>query len=294
MKTGVIFDESFTDYLASDAVGSHKLADLRPRPLMYFKKWVERSIAPRAETPALSFGRLFHCLALEGEDAVVDRFVVTPADAPDDLRRFRNSKKKAPATLESIEWWDRFDANRGNKDIVSQADIELAWRMLGAIRAKPAAVKILERGKCEVTFRHQLPLFAVQARVDWFDADDSAGPLLVNVKTIESLDDFDKQYFDFEYYKGDAFYRLVAAKVLGVESFRPQCVNLVVEKSEPFECAIRVPDAEALDIGTREVMDDLTLLTRCYESGVWPGESSEPRAVSLPEWKVRQAMREAA
>jgi hypothetical protein len=294
MKTGIIPDEPFADYLAADAVGSGRLEDLTPRPLVYFKRWVARTLPPRKSTPAFDFGRLFHCLALEGEDTMAARFVVVPADAPDDLRRFRDSKKKSPATIESIAWWDAFEAQTAGKEVVTQADIDLAWKMVGAIRENPEAVEILSRGKPEVTFRHKLPAFAVQARVDWFDKDDPAGPLLVNVKTIDSLDDFDKQFHDFAYYKGDAFYRLVVAKVLGVEPFVPQCLDLVVEKNEPFECEIRVPDAEAIAIGAGEVMKDLQLLARCYESGVWPGASRARRAVSLPEWKVRQAMKEAA
>lgn len=294
MKTGIIFDEPFAEYLSSSCVGSHRLEDLRPRPLLYYRKWVARNIAARAETPALHFGRLFHCLALEGEDAFRARYIAIPADAPEDLRRYRNAAKKSPTTAFSINWWDEFDVLRGSRELADRSDIELAWQMAGAIRAKPSAVKLLSRGKPEVTFRHQLKSFAVQARVDWFDADDAAGPMLVNVKTIESLDDFDKQYHDFGYYKGDAFYRLVVAKVLGIDAFRPQCVNLVVEKSEPFECAIRVPDAEALAIGTDEVMADLRLLEECFSSGKWPGEPDEFHPVSLPEWKVKRAMKEAA
>lgn len=294
MRTGIILDEPFAEYLASDAVGSHKLEDLRPRALVYYKRWIERTMAPKASTPALDFGRLFHCLALEGEDCMAERYVVVPADAPNrPQERWVNAKNPSAATLEAAAWWRDFDATCAGKSVVAQADIDLAWTMVRAIRAKPAAAKMLERGKPEVTFRHKLPFFCIQARVDWFDREDAAGPLLVNLKTIDSLDDFDEQYDKFAYYKGDAFYRLVVAKLLGVETFVPQCVNLVVEKSEPFECAIRFPDAEAMDIGTREVMADLQLLARCYESGVWPGEPADPRAVSLPEWKVRRAQQAA-
>lgn len=288
MTTGIILSESFADYLASDAVGSGKLEDLRPRPLMFFKRWVERSIPPRKATDALDFGRMFHCLALEGETVFAQRYTVIPSDAPDDLRRFRNAAKPAAKTLDSIAWWDDFEAKAVGEH-VTQASLDLAWKMVGAVRAKPAAVKLLARGKPEVTFRHQLSGFAVQARVDWFDAEDPAGPVLVNVKTIDSLDDFDYQYEKFNYYKGDAFYRLVAAKILGVDLFVPQMLNLVVEKTEPFECSIRAPDAEALEIGTREVMADLMLLQRCFESGAWPGEPAESRPVSLSLWKVKQA-----
>lgn len=289
MRLGILFDESFPAYLANEAVCSHRLPDLRPRPLVYWRKHVARDMVHRKDTAALGFGRLFHVLALEGEDAMAARYIATPSDAPDDLRRHRNAKTKSPGTVASIEWWDAFDAKVAGREIVAQSDIDLAWRMVRAVRAKPAAVKLLSRGKPEVTFRHKLAHFAVQARVDWFDGEDAAGPLLINLKSIDSLDDFDYQYEKFAYYKADAFHRLVVAKLLDVEPMVPQCLNLVVEKQEPFEVSIRAPDAEALAIGAAEVMADLRLLDRCFETGVWPGEPDEARPVSLSEWKVKRA-----
>jgi hypothetical protein len=288
MSTGIL-NESFADYLASDAVRAGQLDDLRPRPLIFFKRWIQRTMPPPKDTEALQFGRAFHCLALEGPKVFAERYVVIPDDAPEDLRRFRCAAKPSQKTCDSISWWDGFEKERGSREIIARESVDLAERMVDAVREKPAAAELLNCGTPEVTFRHQLPGFAVQARVDWFDPKATAGPLLMNVKTIECLDDFDHQYEKFNYYKSDAFYRLVVARVLGVETFVPQCVNLVVEKQEPFECSIRLPDAESLNVGTREVMADLQLLARCYESGVWPGEPNEPRPVSLSEWKLRQS-----
>jgi len=275
MNFGKILNEPFADYLATDCVGSHRINDVLPRPRVYFEKHIAKQHGERADTPAFLFGRLFHCLALEGEAEMVKRFVV----APDVDRRTKAGKEEFAA----------FQAQAGGRDIVKQADIDLAWQMVAGIRAKPAAVAMQARGSPEVTFRHQLASFAVQARVDWFDGEDPAGPLCINVKTVETLEDFDAQFCKFHYYRGDAFYRLVVAKVLGVEPTVPQMVNLVVEKSPPYECAIRVPDAESLDVGSREVMQRLAVIARCYESGEWPGEPNEARRVSLPSWKTKEA-----
>lgn len=281
MNFGIIYDEPFDVYLASDCVGSHRLNDVSPRPLVYFKKYIEKSVPAHTDSPAMAFGRLFHCLALEGEAEVEKRFVVAPQGID---RRTKQGKAD----------WETFLQSSAGKQAITQDDIDLAWKMVRSIRAKPSAVKLLARGRPEVTFRAQLPKFAVQARVDWYDGEDAAGPLCVNVKTVETLEDFDKQYQSLNYYRGDAFYRLVVAKVLKVEPFVPQMVNLVVEKCEPFDCAIRVPDAEALDIGTREVMQNLCAIEACYASGNWPGEPDEWRTVSLPQWMARKAQEAAA
>jgi exodeoxyribonuclease VIII len=275
MNFGKLLNEPFEEYFANEAVGSHRLNDVLPRPRVYFEKYIAKTAPDRADSPAFVFGRMFHCLALEGEAEVSKRFAVAP--------------KCDRRTTKGKEDYAAFLAASAGKQAVAQDDIDLAWQMLGGIRAKSSAVKLLSRGAPEVTFRHQLAAFAVQARVDWFDGDDPAGPLCVNVKTVETLEDFDKQYLNYHYYRGDAFYRMVVAKVLGVESFVPQMVNLVVEKSAPFECAIRVPDAEALNVGAREVMERLSVIASCYTSGAWPGEPDEPRPISLPTWKTKEA-----
>jgi hypothetical protein len=79
------------------------------------------------------------------------------------------------------------------------------------------------------------------------------------------------------------------AKVLGLQDMEPQMRFLVVEKNEPFQCVIRDPDTQALDLGWREIEHDLLRLKGCFETSQWPGEPDLPRPVSLPEWKIRQA-----
>ena len=274
MNFGKIIGEPFEEYFANQCVGSHRLNDALPRPSVYYANHIAKTAPERDDSAAFAFGRLFHALALEGEGAVAARFAVQPEGID---RRTKQGKEDYAAFLFASE----------GKQAVKQADIDLAWLMVGGIRAKPAAVKLLSRGGPEITFRHQLPMFAVQARVDWFDGEDPAGPLCVNVKTVETLEDFDKQYVNYHYYRGDSFYRMVVAKVLGVESFVPQMVNLVVEKSPPYECEIRVPDAEALEVGAVECMKRLTTLARCYESGVWPGAPDGSRTISLPMWMTK-------
>ncbi len=275
MNLGIIHGEPDEVYHASDAVGSHKLNDLSPYPLLYFKKYVEKSIPPDNETPALLFGKFFHMLACEGETVADSHYAVLP----------ECDKRTTAGKTVYAEFCKQTQGMRH----ISKDDYTLAWRMVKAVREKPSAVALLSRGKPEVTFRHQLASFAIQARVDWFDDTEKDAPMIVDVKTIESLAEFDRQFFKFSYYKQAAFYRLVVAKLLGLETFQPQFCYLVVEKAEPFQVAIRTPDAESIAIGTAEVMRELAKLKACYDSGVWPGEPDVARPVSLPEWKAREA-----
>ncbi len=269
---GIIHGESMEAYHGSAAFGCHDLADLRPHPLLFFKKHVSKAIPPDGDTPAKAFGRYCHALALEGEDAAAKRY----SEAPEGIDRRTKDGKEA---------WAKFLAQADGKQVITSDDRRVAWRMVEAIREKPSLCRLLDPvlGKPEVTFRVQMPLFQLQCRSDWYL--DSKG-MDVNLKTIDRLSDFDKQFWTLGYYRDAAFYQQVIAKATGKI---PEMGFLVVEKAEPFQAVLRVPDEQSLDIGWTEVLRDLMRMKECFTTGVWPGEPDEPREVSLPDWKIKQA-----
>jgi hypothetical protein len=275
--TGIIFDEPMAAYHASPAFGVHDLDDLNPHPILFQRKHVLKTVTDEKDSSALAFGRYFHALALEGEEAAAARFVEAPACDR------RTSAGKAIFAA--------FQQEAAGREIITAEDTKQAWRMVEAIREKPSLVALLDpaKGKPEVTFRAQMKHFQLQCRVDWFVADYPAGPLDVNLKTIDRLADFDRHFINYGYYRGAAFYKAVMAKVLGLD-FRQLCsVFLVVEKNEPFQAVIREPDAQAMQIGWQEIERDILKLRACFEANSWPGESDEPKPVSLPEWKLKSA-----
>lgn len=273
--TGKIFDEPMAVYHASDAFGVHDLDDLTPHPLLFWKKHVKKSIPPDKDSPALAFGRYFHTLALEGEEAAERDYV----QIPEGIDRRTKEGKLA---------WAQFEAQLGNRQAIGADDYKLAWRMVEAIREKPSLCALLDPklGRPEVTFRCQMKHFQLQCRVDWWVESTLHD---VNLKTIEHLADFDKHFFNYGYYRGAAFYRAVIAKVMGCEPSQPQSSFLVVEKSEPFQAVIREPDAESIRIGWQEVERELLKLRDCFESNNWPGEPDEPKPVSLPIKKIKES-----
>lgn len=272
-QLGILVGEPMAVYHSSDAFGVHDLDDLSPHPLLFHKKHVLKTITDTKDSPAMLFGRYFHCLALEGEEAAAANFV----EAPECDRRTSAGKAAFAA----------FQAESAGREIISAEDRALAWRMVEAIREKPSLVTLLDPkiGQPEVTFRAQMKFFQLQCRVDWWIEN---GAIDVNVKTVEHLSDFDNHFWKYGYYKGAAFYRAVIAKVLGLEPMQPQSRFLVVEKSEPYQAVIREPDAQSLDIGWREVERELLRLKGCFETNAWPGEPDQPKPISLPEWKTKQ------
>lgn len=276
MNFGMILDEPASAYHATDCVSSHKLSDFaRPNlPLLYQRKHVTKEAPEKAESDAFTFGEYFHCLALEGEAIADSRFWVPPK---------LDRRTKFGKDLGKIQ--DETIAAKGIK-LIEQDDKDLAWRMVAAIRAKPIAKEIFDHGRPEVVFRHKLASFAIQSRIDWFDerADEWKRPLIVDVKTIDHLANFDRHFHKYGYWRQAAFYQMVVYETLKLEGAFPRFRFVVVEKNEPFQVEVREPDEISMSVARDAVMADLTRLKGCYDSGKWPGSADEVLPVSIPEW----------
>jgi hypothetical protein len=277
LPLGVIVGEPFGFYHGCAAVGSHDLADLEPYPLLFFQKHISREVADDHDTPAMAFGRYFHALALEGEDVAAERFAVKP----EGIDRRTTAGKAAFAA---------FEADAGGKQIITSEDYDLAWRMLASIREKSGVRALFASGSPEVTFRHKMDKFTVQCRADWYDEKAAAGPCIIDVKTIEHLEDFDFQFDRLNYFRQAAFYVMVASAVLKIDAPQIQHVFVVVEKNPPFQTAVRAIDAASLQVGQQEVVRLLQKLKACHESGIWPGEPDAVRPVSLPQRKLTASL----
>jgi len=291
MNYGKILNEPFGEYRATDCVGSHRLEDLTPFPIRYKLRYITKELPERADTPAFRFGRFFHTFALEGDKVVSQRYVMVPNFAPPrPTARQLEAEKPSEKTRAVIKWWEEFDAEAQGREEVDENEWWQALKMVESIRAKPVVAELFKAGNPEVTFRHKMASFGIQSRIDWFDETATSAPLIVDVKTIESLEAFDFQFYKYKYYRQAAFYRLVVSKVLGVPADLLQFAFAVVESNPPYLCARRDPDLQSLEIGAEEVLSDLGLLKKCYDANHWPGSSENPEPVSLPEWKAAAAL----
>jgi PDDEXK-like domain of unknown function (DUF3799) len=270
MNFGKILNEPSEVYHSAAAFGIHDLADLSPYPVRFKLKHIDHATKDQ-DSPALQFGRFLHCLALEGEEAAAARFV----PAPDVDRRTKAGK----------DAWAAFESHNAGREIVSQLDSDLAWAMVKAVRNHKTAAALFNQGQPEVTFRYQMKHFAVQCRCDWYDESDKAAPIIVDLKSIEKLEDFDRQFLNFGYYRQAAFYRQVVKSVLKIDA-DPQFIFVVVEKQEPHLVQVVAPDAQSLAVGWQECERDLMTLKGCMESGIWPGAPEELTSISLPKWKL--------
>ena len=156
MNFGILHNEPPEVYHASDAVGSHKLNDFAAPnvPLLYYRKYISREAPQDSGSPAFNFGTYFHKLALEGEAAAEGAFVTIPEEAPArPTEAMLSDAKPSESSVARIKWWAEWNLKNAGKPVIDQADKDLAWKMLKAIREKPKMAALFANGKPEVTFR---------------------------------------------------------------------------------------------------------------------------------------------
>ena len=271
-----IFDEAIDAYHANPAVSHSKLRFFAHNfPATYKAKYIDKTISEET-SPALTFGSFFHALALEGQEAAWSRFAVAP--------------KCDRRTKEGKAVFEAFQAELGSKEVITIDDAKTASDMAASVRRNPTAVALLQKGRAEVTFRHsKIEAMPLQTRPDWWNPEGceltNGRPYIVDVKTIDNLKaNWEHQFFKFGYMLAAAFARSVIADVDGWQGPPPDYLYLVVEKEGTYECEIFRPGEVTLDEARRQNLCDLKRLLHCYQTGEWPGGSTEIQLIDAPEW----------
>lgn len=289
LPLGLVYGEPAEVYHAAPGVTNHRLADFsRPNvPLLFYRKYISKEAPDQMSSDAKEFGEYLHSLALEGETVTDAKFSVLPADAPKrPTEAMINAKKPSEESLARVAWWADWDRATAGKKIITKPEQDLAWKMVKAIRDKPKTRALFDYGKPEVVARHQMASFVIQSRFDWLDErlDAWQRPLIVDLKSIDSLASFPKQFLNYGYWRQAAFYQLTCYEAMKLQGHYPRVRFVVVEKQEPFQCMVFEPDEIALDLGRQAVMADLKRIKVCFDTGIWPGTPDDCQTISVPEW----------
>lgn len=265
---GKILDESSSAYHGSDAVSHSKLETFRKRPLLFKKRYIDKSLAPESSS-AFVIGSALHCAVLEA-DEYAHRYVTRP----DGIDRRTKAGKEA---------YEAFCLANEGKEVLEREDAELVSRMASAVRDHQIANQLLSGlGQAEVTWRVSqdgIPA-GIQCRTDWIDEQQG---YVVDVKTVDNLDgdQFTRNVVNFGYHRQLGFYSHVLAKC-GLSDLRYYFV--CVEKREPYGVQVFCAQQKLLEIGYRESLADLQRLAACYGSNVWPNIPTDIIYLGLPEW----------
>lgn len=258
--------DAFTDYQASEAVSFSRLKVFDQNPLLYYKYFIERSLPDREETKAMRVGSAAHCLILEGPGEFAKRFAIRPKvytaegkDGPEEKAWNLNAKL--------CQAWVALAESTG-RTVITVDELATLTQLRDSVLSNPDAVGLLEHGQAELAIRRDYPAIGltIQGRLDWWIA---SGGVVVDLKTIENLDDLRAEIERRNYYRQLAFYRSLAQDEFAVPNVR--CAIIGVEKSSPWRCGVYWLREDLLAIGDAYNLASLCNLARCKASGDWGG-----------------------
>jgi len=282
---GIIRGEPIAQYHATDCVGHSKLETFRDKdrgPARYHGLHIAKTIERGEPTKAMDLGNCTDALVLEKRTI----FAPLPPTYRDDKgveKKFTMASNACKAVAASIE-------ARGLIPL-SMDDAAKVHQMNAAVFANPTLAELFSQGEPQVTMRRNLGVFSAQVRPDWWSPNRPAGACMVDLKTAEDMSTFLSNRRAFGYDRQAALYREVARLVLadaaGVsvdEIAAPAWFFAVVFKDDPIQAVCFQISDEDMALATDEVVDDLRMIKRAYETGEWPGVPAG--VVTLPKlWR---------
>ena len=255
---------------------------LRDKTPAHYRAWVDAQ--DDQETPALLFGRAYHCRVLEPE-VFAATYVRPPLGAPSrPTSRQRDAKKPSPDTVAAIEFWNAWDAENAGKEMLSADDFDRIEAMHTALMANPLAAGIMKDGRSEVTMRwvdHETGV-RCKARADWYV---EGRRFLMDLKTTDDASPagFARSVAKYGYHVQHAHYS-DGARCCGLPI--QHYLILAQEKAPPYLSAVYHVDAPAEQRGFDLRHRSLTTLADCMRTGQWPGYVGI-KELTLPPWELK-------
>ena len=286
LNYGIVRGEPIAQYHASPCVGHSKLETFRDKdrgPARYHGLHIAKTIERSEPTAAMDLGNCVDALVLEKRTIFME-LPQTYQNEKGETKKFTMAANQCKALVASIE-------ARG-LIALSIDDANAVRAMYNAVFANPTLAELFAQGEAQVTMRKDFGPFGVQVRPDWWSPNRAAGPCLVDLNTAEDMPTFLKNRRAFGYDRQAALYREVARLVLAdaagvsVEEIEaPAWFFAVVFKTAPIQAVCFQISDEDMTLATEEVVDDLRMIKRAYETNEWPGVPAG--VVTLPKlWRA--------
>ena len=151
-----------------------------------------------------------------------------------------------------------------SQQILKDSQIKLIEELNVAVQANPQARKLLQTGFLERVVRALYCDLPCQIRIDWFNPFHG----LVDLKTTDSLDQFDWEVRTYRYYEQLAFYRYVLKEATDVTV---PVFFIIVGKKE-MKCEVREVPFGQLDGIETENRKALEQMAAARQPGQWTGQ----------------------
>ena len=239
-------------------------------------------------TPAKRAGKILHTCILE-PDKFDKRFVVVPEDAP---RRpsitQRNAKNPSGDTLFAIDWWDSFNHNNQDREIIGSDEWDKYHKISKAVRTHPEISGWMAEGYAEVTIiaKDEETGLLCRARPDFVTALNQM-TIMLDLKSAEDArpDAFMKSAWNYGYFHQHIWYRDCFEKATGA----PPDLFLLApfEKEPPYAVKLYEPAEDSLERASQDNRRALRLLADCLEKNQWPSYSTDIERLHMPAWVTK-------
>jgi hypothetical protein len=277
---GVVHDMPLEEYLAVDALSATGLKLLARSP------WHFANRVDPDPTPAMLRGSLAHCAVLE-PDAMAQRYVVVPNDAPRKPSRLQwEAKNPSAESKAAMAWWTDFQRDRGARELVSFDEFVLCQAQLTAIRRDPVLADLLREGRGEVSifWIDQATGIYCKARPDWLPPAEGRSITPLDLKTCadESPNGFGRAAARLRYDLQAAHYTagIEAATGLTVDKF----VFGAISSKPPVLAVPYVLTDEVRDQGRDERRELIERLAWCRRENEWPAYGAGIQLLDFPAY----------
>lgn len=277
---GLIEGMPFEDYLAVDALSASGLKQLARSP------WHYRNRVDIEPTPAMLRGTLAHCAVLE-PDAMAERYVVVPADAPRKPSQAQwRAKNPSPESAAAMAWWEDFMARNNGRALVPSDAYSLCQAQTQAVAAQPELAELLRSGSGEVSifWIDETTGIYCKARPDWLPDPQGGRIKPLDLKTCidESPSGFGRAAARLRYDLQAAHYTAGIEAVTGwtVEAF----VFGAVSSKPPILAVPYVLTDEIRDQGRDERRELMERLAWCQRENEWPAYGSGFQLLDFPAY----------
>ena len=236
---------------------AHSLAVFRRCPYEFHLE--QTGELTRPDSPAFAFGRAVHTMVLEGAAKLQSEYAIGAPINP------KTQKPYGMDTKAYGEW-----AAAQGKPAISPDQLELLTAMAASVENHAGACALLSEGEPELTLRGHYCSVPCQGRLDWRSMD------IVDLKTCDDLDRFERDIHTFEYVYQLAFYEALVSAA--GEAVRDVFI-IAVEKRKPNRCGVWHVTRASLDFAREKNEAALERLRRCAETGVWPTGFEHSREV---------------
>jgi len=285
---GIIHGLDIAEYHSGPGISKTGLDRIERSPWHYWNLTLNPERPAEKERAGQLEGQLAHTSILEPEE-FTKRYAVVPESAPRRPTSAQwNAKKPNPESVEAMDWWRKWEAENGERTIITAQQYAAAIHQRVSALSLPDIRDALAEGWPEVSAFWTDPETGVlcRCRPDWVHPVGDDAVILLDVKTFSSAapGEFSRQVARKRYQVQDAFYSDGFALASGkrVLAF----IFLAVESEFPFAASASMLDEMSREQGRVDYRRNLNTYAQCLRSGEWPGYSAGIETINLPRWAM--------